>query len=135
MVTAREVAEQLGREAQTTMAKPVEVTLPGEGTRRVGARVAQVRAVPQGSRAWSEGQRTYTQVGLYVLRELPDSYDPDESPVYEASNGGRWYVAGHWQGEPTEPYHPFGSWFILHPTREGAAAGCVVLPMTVREAL
>jgi hypothetical protein len=92
--------------------------------------------VPEGSRAWQDGEREFTQEGIYVLGELPDSYrEADGEVAYAGDDGARWYVAGHWSGASVEPYHRFGSWFVLHPDTQDVTAEYPALPLTIREAL
>lgn len=83
----------------------------------------QTGTTPEGSRAYSEGQREYIREMVYVVGALPRSYLRGRA-VYRFPGDARdWYVAcyaGIVKNRIQEPadvneYHPFGQCFMLAP--------------------
>lgn len=111
--TATDVAAYLNS-LDRTSAAPVVVRIGR--TEYVGATYTQERDTPQGCRAYDAGERTYYQHGLYLVGSLPASYVRSSHTAYRYPNGARrWYVAGWYDHDEPNDYHPFGRMFQLFP--------------------
>ena len=93
-----------------------EVTVRIGRTTYQGAFYKQDRKVSPGCRAYDEGQRDYTIEGLEVIGELPASWVRSSRTVYRMAGDDRdWYVAGYYNRDEPNEWHPFGKMFALQP--------------------
>lgn len=115
--SARAVAFWLNS-LRDTHARPIVVKIGR--TTFPGATYIQKRQVPEGSRAYAEGKRTYEQYGLYLLGDLPYAYRRKRATAFVDSFTGRRFFVGSWfdRDEPNE-YHPYGRMFQLFPDDAG----------------
>jgi hypothetical protein len=119
--TAESVATWL-RTLPHTNATPVLVKI---GRRLyVGAIYDQRREHHPGTRAYAEGRRHYYQSGIYLLGRLPASYLRTSRIAYRFQDGSRrYYVAGWYDRDEPNDFHPFGRMFQLFPDRENVTDG------------
>jgi hypothetical protein len=115
-----------------TSASPARVTI-GRTTFE-GAWFSQERDHLPTSRAWQEGERTYTHEGFYLLGCLPASYVHRHADAYVDGEGRRFYIGGYFQGAPGSEFshlHPFGRWFMLMPDAQDVTQGKPAMRCTV----
>lgn len=81
-----------------------------------GAFYLQTRKVLSGCAAYARGERSYVQRGLYLLGNLPASYRRSSMTAYQVEPAGtRYFVAGWYDHDDPNEWHPFGRMFQLFP--------------------
>lgn len=78
----------------------------------------QERDTPRGSRAHSEGERTYVTEAFYLLGNLPALKRRGNAAFPWAEDGREWYVAGYSPKtikKEFRRYHKLGKNFLLMP--------------------